>query len=146
MNDCMMNAATVDRKLASVITATSRLRTWLSSWASTALTSSVFSRFISPFVTAMTEWCWLRPVANALGTSVGTIATRGFGMPASDLHSSSTIWCSSGACSGDTTFARVLASTILSEKKYWMPSITAAMIINIVGSIPSQYRNARNAR
>ncbi len=58
-------------------------------------------------------------------------------MPASAL-SSSTIRCSSGACSGDTTFARVLASTILSEKKYWIPSITAAIIISIVGSIPSQ--------
>ena len=45
-------------------------------------------------------------------------ATRGFGRSAI-AQRRSTIACSSGACSGVTTFARDAASAILSEVKYW---------------------------
>jgi hypothetical protein len=65
-------------------------------------------------VTATAECFGLRPVANALGTSVGINATRGFGR--SDIaQSRSTIAWSSGACSGVTTFAPEAARAILSD-------------------------------
>ena len=71
-----------------------------------------------PFVTATTACFGLRPVANAFGTSVGMMATRGFGRSAI-AQSRSTMSCSSGACSRSTTFAPEAASAILSDVKYW---------------------------
>ncbi len=65
-------------------------------------------------MTATAECFGLRPVANAFGMSVGITATRGFGRSAS-AQSRSTIACSSGACSGETTLAPDVASAILSE-------------------------------
>src|SRR4029453_11697573 len=46
------------------------------------------------------------------------MATLGLGMSAR-AHSRSTIWCSSGACSGDTSCPRIAARARRSEKKYW---------------------------
>jgi hypothetical protein len=87
---------------ATVITVTSRWATWDSSWASTPSSSRSSRRDIRPFVAQTTARCGVRPVANALGTSVSAIATVGFGMSDS-AHSRSTMPCSCGACSGVTT-------------------------------------------
>ena len=65
-------------------------------------------------MTATTARFWLRPVANAFGTSVGMIATRGFGRSAIAARRSTIAW-SSGASSGSTTFAPEASSAILSE-------------------------------
>ena len=72
-------AASIEKKLAIVITATSRFAMWVSSCASTPSISWGSSRFMRPCVTATTACFWFRPVANAFGTSVGMTATRGFG-------------------------------------------------------------------
>src|SRR5918999_1729266 len=106
------------RKLAMVITATSRWATCDSSCDSTASSSGADSRRRTPLVTQTTACRWLRPVAKALGRSESAIATRGLGMSAR-AHSRSTIWCSSGACSGDTSRARIEYRAMRSEKKYW---------------------------
>src|SRR5215203_3527362 len=106
------------RKLAMVITATSRWATWDSSCDSTASSSGVDSRRRMPLVTQTTACCWFRPVAKALGRSESDTATLGLGMSAR-AQSRSTIWCSSGACSGDTSRPRMEDRAIRSEKKYW---------------------------
>ena len=112
------SAATIEKKLAIVITATSRLATCVSSCASTPSISCGSRRFHRPCVTATTAFFWLRPVANAFGTSVGITATRGFGRSAI-AASRSTIACNSGASSGPTTFAPEALSAILSDVKNW---------------------------
>src|SRR5215217_5812521 len=106
------------RKLAMVITATSRWATCDSSCDSTASSSGGDSRRWIPLVTQTTACFWLRPVAKALGRSELEMATRGLGMSAR-AQSRSTIWCSSGACSGDTSCPRIAARASRSEKKYW---------------------------
>src|SRR5215211_3932356 len=106
------------RKLAMVITATSRWATCDSSCDSTASSSGADSRRRIPVVTHTTACCWLRPVAKALGMSESATATLGLGMLAR-AHSRSTVWCSSGACWGDTSWARMAVSAMRSEKKYW---------------------------
>src|SRR5918993_2700599 len=118
MEERTTNPARMPRKLATVITATSRWATCDSSWDSTASSSGVDSRRRMPVVTQTTACLWLRPVAKALGRSESAIATRGLGMSAR-AHSRSTIWCSSGACSGDTSRPRIAARAMRSEKKYW---------------------------
>jgi hypothetical protein len=50
--------------------------------------------------------------------SESAIATRGLGMSAR-AHSRSIIWCSSGACWGETSCPRIAYKAIRSEKKYW---------------------------
>ena len=65
------------RKLAIVITATSRWATWESSWASTASSSGSSRRRSSPVVTQTTACFWFRPVAKAFGMSLWAIATAG---------------------------------------------------------------------
>src|SRR4029450_13548597 len=118
MEERTTSPARMPRKLAMVITATSRWATCDSSWDSTASSSGGDSRRWIPVVTQTTA-CWeLRPVAKALGRSVSAIATLGLGMSAR-AQSRSTIWCSSGACSGDTSCPRIAARAIRSEKKYW---------------------------
>ncbi len=97
----VIRPATMPRKLAMVITATSRWATWLSSWASTASSSDSSRRRISPVVAHTTAELGLRPVAKALGTSVSAMATRGFFMSAR-AQSRSMTPCSWGACSGVT--------------------------------------------
>ena len=108
------SAATIAKKLDTVMIATSRFPMWDSSWASTPSTSGLLSRYQSPSVTATTEFFGLRPVANAFGTSVGTTAIRGFGRSAIAQRRSTMSW-SSGASSRSTTFARDAASAILSD-------------------------------
>ena len=70
-----------------------------------------------PVVAHTTARCGLRPVANALGTSVSAIATLGFGMSAS-AHSRSTMPCSCGASSGVTSRPPIAYSAIRSEKNH----------------------------
>src|SRR4029453_17961747 len=127
MEERTTSPARMPRKLAMVITATSRWATWDSSWDSTASSSGGDSRRWIPVVTQTTACCWLRPVAKALGRSVSAMATLGLGMSAR-AQSRSIIWCSSGACSGDTSCPRIAARAIRSEKKYWKnrnpPAIT----------------------
>src|SRR5215213_8112580 len=94
------------RKLAMVITATSRWATCDSSCDSTASSSGADSRRRIPVVTQTTACCWLRPVAKGLGMLARA-------------HSRSTVWWSSGACSGDTTRPRIADRARRSEKKYW---------------------------
>src|SRR5215218_4514185 len=106
------------RKLAMVITATSRWATCDSSCDSTASSSGADSRRRIPLVTHTTACFWLRPVAKALGRSESATATFGLGMSAR-AHSRSIIWCSSGACSGDTSRPRIAVRAIRSAKKYW---------------------------
>src|SRR5262245_6396573 len=103
---------------ATVITATSRLATWASSWLSTPSSSSALSRRMMPVVTQTTAWSGDRPVANALGRSVWAIATRGFGMSARATRRS-TMPCNSGASSGVTTLAFIAVSASRSEKYHW---------------------------
>src|SRR5215218_342306 len=118
MEERTTNPARMPRKLAMVITATSRWATCDSSCDSTASSSGADSRRRIPVVTHTTACCWLRPVAKALGMSESATATLGLGMLAR-AHSRSTVWCSSGACWGDTSWARMAVSAMRSEKKYW---------------------------
>ena len=93
--------ASMPRKLAMVMTATSRWATWESSWARTASSSGSSRRRMSPVVAHTTALLGLRPVAKALGTSVSATATRGFFMSAMAQSRSMAPW-SWGACSGVT--------------------------------------------
>src|SRR5919206_251431 len=104
------NAASIAKKLATVMIRTSRFATCESSWARTPSISFGSSRRQRPVVTATTACFGLRPVAKAFGTSVSTTATRGFGR--SDMaHSRSTMSCSSGASCRSTIFAPEAATT-----------------------------------
>src|SRR4029453_17724490 len=127
MEERTTSPARMPRKLAMVITATSRWATWDSSCDSTASSSGGDSRRWIPGVPQTTGGCLLRPVAKALGRSVSAMATLGLGMSAR-AQSRSITWCSSGACSGDTSCPRIAARAIRSEKKNWKnrnpPAIT----------------------
>src|ERR671910_676414 len=112
------NPARMPRKLAMVITATSRWATCDSSCDSTASSSGADSRRRIPVVTQTTACFWFLPVAKALGRSESATATFGLGMSAR-AQSRSIIWCSSGACSGDTSRPRIADRARRSEKKYW---------------------------
>ena len=79
----MIIDAIIAMKLAIVIVRMSRFLTCESSCASTASSSSLFKRRMIESVQATTACFGLRPVANAFGTGVWMIATRGFGIPAS---------------------------------------------------------------
>src|SRR5215218_7802491 len=131
MEERTTSPARMPRKLAMVITATSRWATWDSSCDSTASSSGGDSRRWTPVVTQSTACFWFRPVAKALGMSLSAMATLGLGMSAR-AQSRSTIWCSSGACSGDTSWPRIAARARRSEKKYWKnrnpPAMTTTMI------------------
>ncbi len=69
-------------------------------------------------VTQTTARSGERPVANALGTEVSEMPTRGLGMSAS-VHSRSIMACSSGASSGLTSRARIARIAVLSEVYHW---------------------------
>ncbi len=103
---------------ATVITSTSRCATCDSSWASTPSSSSAVSMPRMPVVTQTTARSGERPVANALGTGVSATPTRGLGMSAS-AQSRSIMPCSSGACSGVTSRARIARIATLSELAHW---------------------------
>ena len=69
-------------------------------------------------VTQTTARSGERPVANALGRSMSAMPTRGLGMSAS-AQSRSIMPCSSGACSGVTSRARIARIATLSEDHHW---------------------------
>ena len=76
----------------------------------------------------------IKLIKNAFGTSVGMIATRGFGR--SDMaQRRSTIAWSSGACSGVTTFAPEAARASLSDVKYWKNASPTTM--SSIGASPT---------
>ena len=110
----MSIAASIAKKLATVMTSTSRFAMCESSCASTALDLLRLEPPPQPLVTATAACFGFRPVANAFGTSLSTTAMRGFGRFAI-AQSRSTIACSSGASSAVTTFAPDAASASLSE-------------------------------
>ena len=91
----------------------SRLRTWLISCASTPRISRALQRLRIPVVQQTAAWAGLRPVAKAFGEGSSLMYTRGLGMPAA-AASSATIWCSSGACWGDTSTAWAARTAMLS--------------------------------
>ena len=76
----VMNAAIDAKKLAIVMTTTSRFRTWVISCPSTASSSAGSSSWRIPVVAQTVAVFGDRPTANALGIGVWAIATRGFGM------------------------------------------------------------------
>ena len=57
-----------------------------------------------------------RPMANAFGIGVSATAIFGFGRSAW-MQRRSSIACSPGACSGETSLAPIAASASLSERK-----------------------------
>ena len=75
-------------------------------------------------MTATAACFWLRPVANAFGTSLSITATRGLRRSAI-AQRRSIISCSSGAWSGSTTFAPEAFRASLSEVKYWTKASAA---------------------
>jgi hypothetical protein len=68
--NCTMIDASEAKKLASVITATSRLMMWVSSWAMTPSSSAGESSSRMPVVTHTAAALRDRPIANALGIEV----------------------------------------------------------------------------
>src|SRR5712691_7931042 len=106
------------KKLATVITSTSRFAMCESSCASTPSISCGSSRRHSPVVTATAACLGLRPVANAFGTSLSISAIRGFGRSAI-AHRRSTMSWSSGAWLRSTIFAPAAASATLSAVQYF---------------------------
>jgi hypothetical protein len=81
---------------ATVEVSMSRFLMWASSWAITPASSSLSSVSMIPRVTATTAFSGLRPVANALGWSFGTMQTFGIGRSAR-WRRRSTMSTSSGA-------------------------------------------------
>ncbi len=75
-----MNDAIEAKKLAIVITITSRFWTWVSSWAITPSSSAGVSSDRIPVVAQTVAVFGERPTANAFGIDWSAIATRGFGM------------------------------------------------------------------
>ena len=110
----MSIAASIAKKLASVMISTSRFAMCDSSCARTPSTSFGSRRSQSPVVTQTAACFGERPVANAFGTAVSMIATFGFGRSAL-AHSRSPMSCSAGASSRETTFAPAAASASLSD-------------------------------
>ena len=87
------------KKLASVITITSRLITWVSSCAITPSSSAGESRSRIPRVAHTVVDFLVRPIAKAFGIEVSITHTRGLGRSAC-THSRSMIPCSSGSWAG----------------------------------------------
>ena len=75
-------AATIAKKLATVMISTSRFAMCESSWASTPSSSFWSSRCQRPVVTQTAACFGERPVANAFGTGVSITAIFGFGRSA----------------------------------------------------------------
>ena len=72
----------VAKKLATVMTSTSRFWTCVSSWAMTPSSSAGVSRSMIPVVAQTVADLGERPIANAFGMSVWATATRGLGRSA----------------------------------------------------------------
>jgi len=79
-----------------------------------------------PWVTAMAACLGLRPHAKAFGCWSGVTYTPGFGHPARAARRS-TMACSSGASSGDTSTARDILRAILPLPQYIAKLKTTAM-------------------
>ena len=95
----MISAAIVAKKLAIVITITSRLITCVSSWAMTPSSSAGSSMFRRPRVAqTVADFCE-RPSAKALGIARSITPTRGLGRSAW-MQSRSMIAVQSGSCGG----------------------------------------------
>ncbi len=136
-----MKAAIDAKKLAMVISITSRLRMWVSSWASTASSSGGLSRRNRPVVTQTVAVLGERPTAKALGIGVSAIARRGIGRFAW-MHSRSTIACSSGAWAGLTSWAPIEARASLSEVKYCTRNSTPAITATATAPTPAAISTA----
>ena len=136
-----MNAAIEAKKLAIVITTTSRLMTWVISWPSTASSSAGSSSWRIPVVAHTVAVFGERPTANAFGIGVWAIATRGLGMLAWTHRRSMIAW-SCGACSGVTSRAPIEASAILSEVKSWTANRPAATIAIVTAPAPAAISTA----
>ena len=95
----MIIDASVAKKLASVITITSRLITCVSSCAITPSSSAGLEQFEDAGVAHTVVDFFERPIANAFGIDVSIVHTLGLGRSAC-THSRSTIPCSSGSCAG----------------------------------------------
>ena len=130
----LRRAASIAKKLATVMISTSRLPMCESSWASTPSISFGSRRFQSPVVTQTAACFGERPVANAFGTGVSMIATFGFGRSAI-AQRRSIMSCSSGASSRLTILAPAARRASLSEVKYWKNEIP--MMITIIGTSPT---------
>ena len=87
------------KKLASVMTITSRLITCVSSWAITPSSSAGESSSRMPRVAHTVVDFFERPIAQAFGIGVSITPTRGLGRSAC-THSRSMIPCSSGSSAG----------------------------------------------
>ena len=104
------------KNAASVITITSRLATWVSSWAMTPSSSAGVSSSMMPVVAQTVAFLGERPSANAFGIDVLATATFGFGRSAC-THRRSIIACSCGASCGVTTRRAHRGSASLSDAK-----------------------------
>ncbi len=79
-----------------------------------------------PVVQQTAACAGFRPVAKALGEGSSLMYTRGLGMPAA-AASSATIWCSSGACSGETSTPWAARTAMVSLFQYERPFMARAM-------------------
>ena len=107
-------AAIEAKKLAIVITITSRLITCVSSCASTPSSSAGVNSSSRPVVAQIVAVFCERPSAQAFGILALMTATRGFGRSAC-TQSRSMIECSSGAWATETSLAPIADSAILSD-------------------------------
>ena len=117
--------ASVAKKLASVITITSRLITWVSSCAITPSSSAGESSSRIPRVAQTVVFLRVLPIAKAFGIEVSMTQTLGLGRSAW-THSRSMIPCSSGSSAGETSLTPIVASAILSEANSCRSSSTTA--------------------
>ena len=114
--NCTIIDASEAKKPASVMTITSRLAMWVSSWAMTPSSSAGESSSMMPVVAQTVAAFFERPRANALGIVEFTTSMRGLGRSAW-MHRRSIIACSSGASCGETSWAPIERSASLSEVK-----------------------------
>ena len=137
----MRYPATVENKLASVRTRTSRLLISVSSYIPTTSNSSVSNRSIRPVVRAITELdhCLLR--RHGLFVLITAIFGLGRLFLAIILSTAS---CSFGNCSVVTFFAQELQSTILSEKYHCARIIIEAIRVMVTKSRPTYTSALRN--
>ncbi len=123
------------KKDASVITSTSRLATWESSWAMTPSSSAGESSSMMPVVAHTVAYLGERPSAKALGMRVSATATFGLGRSAC-THRRSIIACSSGASAGVTSRAPIARSASLSEPNSWNSARPPAMMPTVAPFTP----------
>ena len=131
-----MKDAIEAKKLAMVMTITSRFWTWVSSWAMTPSSSAGVSISSSPVVAHTVAVLGERPMANAFGIDWFAIATRGLGRLAWTHSRSISAW-NCGASCGLTSCAPIEASAILSEVKYWTRKRAPAMIAIVTAPTPA---------